>query len=465
MLKYLLTLSIICSSVFAETPLFKHKGLEYQELTEHGLTELKAARDALRQRDRLFELEFKGLGNIHHAATVARMLKSNMFLYGPPGGAKSAFVNWLFSGEAEATFKLQMHQMMGEQALIGGQDFEAAKQGKYILNTATSLANFRVGLLDEIEKGNPAVLATLLSLLNEREVMAGGETIKVKTESVFATSNAILPEIFQQFLESGQRTTAPALLNRFQFKGFVYNWLDPNSQAELDARRDKKLRCEALNACNETTHEKPDIVNWENLRRFSRVLFVKTPEFLTAYNELANDLRKCTNEAVRDSELKHQKDRYNEPFVYFPSCDWTERLRGQIPESVQMSAMVDFLLSPWANNEDLEKMTQKQINLGPTSLWRIYLIATTPSMGKASLFKNDDGKLELQFGTKLSAESARDARESKMLQNIAAEQERFKAAYLKRITDIQKISANLAPFTSSLAESKDFELLVMPSKE
>jgi hypothetical protein len=319
--------------------------------------------------------------------------------------------------------------------------------------------------LDEIEKGNPAVLATLLSLLNEREVLAGGQVIKAKTESVFATSNAILPEIFQQFQESGQRTTAPALLNRFQFKGFVYNWLDANAQAELDARRNKKLLCEAFCSCDETLNEKPQTINWENLRRFSRVLFFKTPEFLTAYNELANDLRKCTNQAVRDSELKHQKDRYNEPFVYFPSCDWTERLRGQIPESVQMSAMVDFLLSSWADDANLEKMTAEQINLGPTSLWRIYLIATTPSTGKASLFKNSDGKLDLRFGTKLSSESARDSREGRMLQNIADEQERFRAAYLKRIKDIQDMIGILADVPGLSKSNEDFEILVMPKSE
>ncbi len=461
MLKYILLISIPAFSA----NLFIAENLQYKGLTTEGLTELKKARDSLRQRNRLFELEFKGLSNIHHAATVARMLGSNMFLYGPPGGAKSAFVNWLFSGEAGLTFKIQMHQMMGEQALIGGQDFEAAKQGKYVLNTENSLANFRVGLLDEIEKGNPAVLATLLSLLNEREVLAGGQVIKAKTRSVFATSNAILPEIFQQFLESGQRTTAPALLNRFQFKGFIYNWLDANAQAELDARRNKKLLCEALDSCDETVDEKPEAINWENLRRFARVLFVKTPEFLTAYNELANDLRKCTNEAVRDSELKHQKNRQDEPFVYFPSCDWTERLRGQIPESVQMSAMVDFLLSPWADDANLEKITMKQINLGTTSLWRIYLIATTPSAGKASLFKNSDGKLDLQFGTKLSSEAARDTREGRMLQNIANEQERFRAAYLKRITSNQDMISILGRFGGALDSDKDFEILVMPKSE
>lgn len=462
MFKLLFSIAIFNCSLFAQD-LFQHENLQYQGLTKHGLVELKKARDALRQRFTLFEQEFKGLSNIHHAATVARMMKANIFLYGPPGGAKTALTQWLFSGEAEPAFKIQLHQMMTEQALIGGQNFEAAKEGRYVVNTETSLANYRVALLDEVEKGNPATLATLLSLLNEREIWAGGQSIKAKTETVLATSNANLPEIFLQFQESGQRSTAPALLNRFQFKGFVYNWLSNTDQAELDARHTQKTLCKTLGSCqNDSIFLKPDLVNWESLASFARVLLVKTPLYLTAYNELANALRLSTNQAVHDSEIKHQKDRYNEPFIYFPSCDWTERLRSQIPEVVQMSAMIDFLLSTWADDGKLEKMVTKQIELSPLSLWRAYLVVTTSATGQAKLSVQEDGKLAFSFGTVLNPEQARDAREAKMLENLQNEQERFKNVYFQKIATLQESIKNMAKFGHTEDdENSDFEYLVM----
>ncbi|MEI6804988.1 MAG: AAA family ATPase [Myxococcaceae bacterium] len=461
MFKTIFSILLLTTPVLAQN-LFKHENLKYQGLTEHGLSELKQIRDALRQRFGLFEQEFKGLSNIHHAATVARMAKANMFLYGPPGGAKSMLIQWLFSGEAEPAFQVQLHQMMSEQAFIGGQNFEAAKEGRFVLNTESSLANFRVALLDEVEKGNPATLAALLSLLNERKVLAGNQVFDAKTETVFATSNANLPEFFLQFLESGQRSTAPALLNRFQFKGFMYNWLSANDQADLDARREKKALCKIFETCaNDAVFLTPHQLDWEKMRSFAKVLFVKSSFFNTAYNEMANLLRDSTNNAVRESELKHQKDRYNEPFVYFPSCDWTERLRQQIPDAVQYSALVDFLLSSWADDANLEKMTRKQRELGPYSLWRAFLITTTPGPGKAQL-ELDGEKMNINFGTLINAEKARDVREQRMIQNLLDEQNRFKSVYVSLTEKFQESIKNAAKFSSNSDESnQDFEFLVM----
>ena len=198
---------------------------QFESVTEAGIAAIKKARDALRQRHTLFNNEFRQMGPFLHIGTVARITKGHIFFYGPPGSAKTYMVNWPMSGEPENPFKLQLHQMISENAFVGGQNFEAAKVGRFEINTEGSLADFTIALIDEVEKGNPADLATLLSLLNEREVLAVNKVIKALLETLFATSNANLAEIFQQFLENGQGTTAPALLRRFQFKAFAYNWL------------------------------------------------------------------------------------------------------------------------------------------------------------------------------------------------------------------------------------------------
>lgn len=321
---------------------FDPKTYEFRRVTPEGLQALKQARDVIRERAQLFQNELRNLETVNHAGLVARLFKGNMFLYGPPGGAKSAFVNWLMKGEHESPYKLQLHQMITEQAFTGGQNFEAAKQGRFEINVKGSLADYTLALIDEAEKGNPAALSSLLSLLNEREVLAGNQVIKARLETLFATSNANLPEIFQQFVENGQGSTAPALLNRFQFKAFIYNWLNPRDQAVLDQRRQRRRYLKALaethpEVLKDEVFLEPKQLDWPALRQLAHSLFEPSPLFMTVYREFVNDMREQTNRAIKESEERHKNNHLEEPFVYFPSADYTERLRQQIPEIILMS--------------------------------------------------------------------------------------------------------------------------------
>lgn len=445
---------------------------EYKGLTPEGLQAIKTARDSLRSRARLFQNEFRNLDTIHHATLVARMSKGNMFLYGPPGGAKSAIVNWLMKGESEPAFKLQLHQMITEQAFTGGQNFEAAKEGRFQINTKGSLADYVIALIDETEKGNPAALSALLSLLNEREVLAGNQVIQARLETLFATSNANLPEIFQQFLENGQGSTAPALLNRFQFKSFVYNWLSPSDQAYLDARKERQRYLKAIaevepRALEDEVFLQPEKLNWAEIRQLAQTVFKLSPNFLPAYREFVNDMREQTHRAIRESEEKHQQNQLDEPFVYFPSADYTERLRQQIPEIVLMSAFLDFLLSPLADDSQIEAMTSKAIQIDFLSLWRGFLAMTTlgPGQTKLILDTNSDQKVDIDFGWTLESSTARDRREERLIQNLKSEQERFRRAFLKQVNKIQEViecrSLHSLPGSKPSGQSiPSFELLM-----
>jgi MoxR-like ATPase len=261
---------------------------------------------------------------MHHAATIARCAKANMFIYGPPGGAKSALVKWMFAGEDEPAFQMQLHQMMTDQAFIGGQYFEKAKLGEFEVNTKGSLADFKVALIDEAEKGNPAALSALLSLLNEREILAGNQVIKARTETVFATSNANLPEIFQHFVSNGQGSTAAAFLNRFQIKGMVYNWLSAEDQVVLDKRRQRSRYLSAVskfspNAKKDEVFVAAEKIDWDSLRLFADILISPSQLFMVSFREFMTEMRTETNRAVRESEEKHRNNRNAEPFIYFPS--------------------------------------------------------------------------------------------------------------------------------------------------
>jgi hypothetical protein len=421
----------------------------FQGLTLEGLEALKRARDGVRSRSRLFENDLRNLTTVHHAGLVARLFQGNMFLYGPPGGAKSAFVNWLIKGEAQSSaYQLQLHEMITEQAFTGGQNFEAAKEGRFQLNTQGSLADFSFALIDEIEKGNPAALSALLRLLNEREVLAGNQVFKAKLETLYATSNSNLPELFQKFVENGQSSTAPALLNRFQFKAFVYNWLSINDQTILDARNQRRRYLKTLapthpEVMQDEVFLSPEKLNWPEMRELAHALIQPSSLFMTVYREFIKDMREQTNRAIRESEERFQQNHLDEPFVYFPSADYTERLRQQIPEIVLMSAFLDFLESPLADDSQLEALTSLTCNpilLDPLSLWRAFLVMTTLGPGQVKLKVDPTSvqKIDIDFDWSIDVNSTRDKREELLVQNLKTEQERFRQTFLKHISGLHE---------------------------
>ncbi len=425
-------------------PFTKVENREYAGLTAHGLKELKQIRDSLRYTDGVLKAELKNLGSATHAGYVSRLASLNTFLYGPPGGAKSLVISWLLKAESTEAFKLQLHQMITEQAFTGGQDFEAAKKGEYLINSEGSLSSYVVALIDEVDKGNPAALSNLLSLLNERKILNGGHVVDALTETVFATSNATLPEIFQQFKENGLETTAPALLNRFQIKMFIYNWLSKEHRSEITERAERKRYLEALSHSDPSVLEdevfnSPKEVNWKAARMLARSIIAPGRYFRSVYQDLVQELRDKTTARIRESESLHRSDSQNEPFVYFPSADYNTRLVEKIPDSIIMSVFVDFLLSPLADDENLENMTASQIVLDPLSLWRGYLMMTTVGPGTAKLvFNEEHGRaVDIDFDWDIDVGKARDTRESKMIENLQSEQRRFAETFFTLIEDFQ----------------------------
>ena len=474
-----------CSRILIEL-----KGAQ-RTFTREGIELLKHSRDVLRRRFAIFEGEYKNMYTVHHAATVARLMKGNMLLYGPPGGAKSSFVNWIMLGEHSPPYKLQMHQMITEQAFVGGQKWSAAREGVYEVNTKGSLADFEVALIDEIEKGNPAALAALLSLLNERTVLTGGHVVQAKLETLFSTSNANLSEILTSFIEQGQGTTAPALLNRFQFKAFLYNWLNEEHQAALDELRQKRNRNQALTKLQKKKHnvdqapEPPTYLDWQTLRSMAHLIF-QLDEFAVRFlRSFVNSMRLQTHDAIRQSEQKYRNHPEDEYFVYFPSADYTERLRGQVSELIIMSAFVDFLLSSRADDPFLEQtVNQGPRELGPDSTWRSFLMLTTIGPGHSKVSFNSENKvqkkgsqltsgrgMQLNFSWPFDEKSARDAREQALIQNLQAEQQRFAETLTYELQQfysrVEKSLDQYAPDNFQDLDPTDFEhyLYEAPARE
>lgn len=191
----------------------------------------------------------------------------HLYVFGPPGGAKTALAEVVLAAElrhinaAEANrfttrvlnsldlfaegrefvraileemrykkpekfkrFMLQFHKLIPEGVLTGFVKIDKQlDEGIEERNYADSLAGkeFIFAILDEVDKANPQTLTALLSLLNEREVLAGNEVVKAALQSAIMTSNKMTSELLESFFED--RANAEALMDRALNKVFVSN--------------------------------------------------------------------------------------------------------------------------------------------------------------------------------------------------------------------------------------------------
>jgi hypothetical protein len=368
---------------------FDDKG-NYRGFTQKAHEIMSLSHTILRKRKEIFTAQFKQFESIYHAMLVNRLVKGNMLLYGPPGGAKSASLDWLLSHEKDPAFKLQLHQMMTEQVFVGAQSFVAAQEGRFEINTAGSLADFSLAFIDELDKGNPATLAALLSLMNEREVRAGSKIVHSSLETIFSTSNARLSEFYQQFTDNGMRSTASALLDRFTTVAFVPNWLAESDQAALDHRYETimghvfKEYDKTIGAASEKL-----ILDWEALGQLAHCVLMPTNEFFDAARTMFNMLRKSPKNAS------------------LSTVQYTERLRQRLHDVIIMSVFLDLLSSKLVQGDlsllerILKGLSHHRLPIGPRSLWRAYLALTTVTFGEVALvFPTPEGghAVELTFG-------------------------------------------------------------------
>lgn len=130
-----------------------------------------------------------------HSILIAALTGENLLLLGAPGTAKSYLAssfNQLISG---ATFFFQLlTKFTTPEELFGPYKLSALKNDLYIRNIEHNLPTAHIILLDEIFKASPALLNSLLGVLNERTFRNGEELIKIPAVVTIASSNEIPEE-------------------------------------------------------------------------------------------------------------------------------------------------------------------------------------------------------------------------------------------------------------------------------
>jgi MoxR-like ATPase len=173
--------------------------------------------DTLKQR-------FVGRDEVIELIALAVVAGEHLFLYGPPGTAKSALIRHFAQAVDAAYFEYMLTRFSEPNEIFGPVDIARLREGVVATITEGMLPRAEFAFLDEIFNANSAILNNLLTVLNERTYRRGAELHNLPLLSLFSASNS-LPE------DDALR----ALFDRFLLRCHVANLPRDNMDALLHA--------------------------------------------------------------------------------------------------------------------------------------------------------------------------------------------------------------------------------------
>src|SRR5438132_3528959 len=129
----------------------------------------------------------------------------HLFLYGPPGTAKSALIRAFAQSVRGSYFEYMLTRFSEPNEIFGPIDIAKLREGSVVTVTSGMLPEAEFVFLDELFNANSAILNNLLTVLNERVYRRGAEVHRLPLLSLFSASNH-LPEdealraLFDRFL-------------------------------------------------------------------------------------------------------------------------------------------------------------------------------------------------------------------------------------------------------------------------
>ncbi|CAN5197695.1 hypothetical protein BH11PLA2_BH11PLA2_37480 [soil metagenome] len=165
---------------------------------------------------------FVGRDEVVDLIALAVVAGEHLFLFGPPGTAKSLLVRSFAQAVQCRYFEYLLTRFSEPNEIFGPVDLIRLREGVVATVTTDMLPEAEFAFLDELFNANSAILNNLLTVLNERVYRRGAETHKLPLISVFAASNHLpeddaLQALFDRFLlrvrvDSLPQTQLPSLL-------------------------------------------------------------------------------------------------------------------------------------------------------------------------------------------------------------------------------------------------------------
>ena len=153
-------------------------------------TDLKQITFALRDLRDQAASQFVARGEMAEAVAVALAAAEHVFVYGPPGTAKSSLLRCFASSIGGKFFRILLNPDITREDLVGPLDPQAIQQGEW-RRKWSKFAACDLALLDEVWKASPQVSNMLLDGLEERLVTDGDEDRPIPLISAIAASNEI----------------------------------------------------------------------------------------------------------------------------------------------------------------------------------------------------------------------------------------------------------------------------------
>jgi MoxR-like ATPase len=165
---------------------------------------------------------FVGRDEIIDLIALAVVAGEHLFLYGPPGTAKSALIRQFARAVEGRYFEYMLTRFSEPNEVFGPIDIARLREGTVVTVTTGMLPEAEFVFLDELFNANSAILNNLLTVLNERVYRRGAETHRLPLLSLFSASNHLadddaLRALFDRFLlrchvDNLKREAMPRLL-------------------------------------------------------------------------------------------------------------------------------------------------------------------------------------------------------------------------------------------------------------